>query len=283
MNCEDFNKIIHELADYKPMQAATRDAGVSHIALCADCAAKLAGARAVSTSLVVAAGAESEEAPIKIKENLMAAFAALHQPESVKPRGIQAVPRFEVVENSVAEMPVVDISMRRRRQRWTVAAVAIAAVILLAVVLPNWRKTSAPGSAPPFKDLTASGQIDSRTPETVDPKAVAPIDRAIPGPTIAVVKPAPVGRRLLKQRRPQAASASETYQTLAQNTNEYMPLTYLAKATAIDSGTIVRVELSRSALASLGLPIHFEGTGKSVKADVVIGDDGVAQAIRLVQ
>jgi hypothetical protein len=283
MNCEDFNKIIHELADYKPMQATTRDAGVSHIALCADCAAKLVGARAVSTSLVVAAGAESEEAPIKIKENLMAAFASLNQSGTFKPHGIQAIPGLEVVGKSAAEISVVDVSMSRRRRLWTAAAVAIAAVILLAVVLPNWRKTSAPGLAPPFKDLKAGGRIDSRTPDTVDPKPVAPIGKEIPEATIAAVKPAPVGRRLLKQRRPQAASASGTYQTLAQNTNEYMPLTYLAKATAMDSGTIVRVELSRSALASLGLRMNFEGTDGLVKADVVMGDDGVAQAIRLVQ
>jgi hypothetical protein len=59
-------------------------------------------------------------------------------------------------------------------------------------------------------------------------------------------------------------------------------LTYLASATAIDTGTIVRVQLSKSALVRLGLPINIESSNESVRAEVIIGDDGVARAIRLV-
>lgn len=258
MNCEDFNRIIHELADYKPMQATIRDAGVSHIALCAGCAAKLANARAVGSGLVLAASAENEEAPIRVKENLLTAFTELRQAESVTAQ-------------------VVDISFGRKLRWWTAATVALAAAILLAVILPNWRSASQPDAPPTLSELKAGGIIEHpRTSEVIDDKRVASSDNEKPG---ATVKHAPGRRRLLRQRRPEA----ETYQTVARSTGEYMPLTYLAKATAIESGTIVRVELSRSALASLGIRMNFEGTAKSVKADVVMGDDGVAQAIRLVQ
>jgi hypothetical protein len=64
-------------------------------------------------------------------------------------------------------------------------------------------------------------------------------------------------------------------------TSEYLPLTYLAKGTAMDSGTVIRVELSRAALASLGFTTGGDGTSESVKAEVILGDDGVARAIRL--
>jgi hypothetical protein len=277
MNCEDFNKIIHELADYKPMQATIRDAGVSHVALCADCATKLVSARTLSNSLVVAAGAESEEAPIRVKENLLAAFRALQQKDVIEPQ----VLRFERATTWAVETSVAEISMRRRG-RWLTASVAVgavAAVILLAVTVPKWRQT-APDSPFASSDLRAGTTDPTRTPELIADKAAGSSDRNTTGPT---AKPVPGKRRLLRNRRTEAGNLKGTYETVAQNAGEFTPLTYLAKSTAIDSGTIVRVELSRSALRSLGLPVHFEGTGQSVKADVVIGDDGVAQAIRLVQ
>ena len=272
MNCEDFDKIIHELADYKPMHVPVRDAGVSHVALCADCATKLASARILSSSLVIAAGAESEEAPARIKQNLLAAFTAAHQ-GSVAPPVIKKAQKAERAGMSPAQSPVVDLSMGHRRRWWTVAAFAVAAVILVAVVVPNWRKASHSPSLLPASDFKADLIDDSRPAKVVD----HPIDQPF-----VKVKSAPVKRRGFTPRRSEGR-AVYTNQTVAQNTGEYLPLTYLAKSTAIDSGTIVRVELSRSALASLGIRTNFEGSGKSVKADVVIGDDGVAQAIRLVQ
>jgi hypothetical protein len=284
MNCEDFNKIIHELADYKPMQVTLRDAGVSHVALCADCATKLASARILSTSLVVAAGAESEAAPARIKENLLAAFTAVHG--TVAPPKVEQVGKVDIAEMSMVERSVVDISMGRRRRWWTAAAVAVAAVILLAVIVPSWRTAPEPESIAVFKDLPAfkdlkAGLTDrSRPSEGIADRPVTSSGNENPS---ATKKAGPGRRRLVRQRNTESGNAKGSYETVAENTGEYLPLTYLAKSTAIDSGTIVRVELSRSALASLGIRTSLDGTGKSVKADVVIGDDGVAQAIRLVQ
>lgn len=46
---------------------------------------------------------------------------------------------------------------------------------------------------------------------------------------------------------------------------------------------IVRVQLPRSAMAQFGLPVNMDRSDKLVKADVIMGIDGVAQAIRFVQ
>ena len=51
----------------------------------------------------------------------------------------------------------------------------------------------------------------------------------------------------------------------------------------MEGGQIVRVEVPRSALASFGLPMNAERAGERVKADVVLGYDGVARAIRFVR
>lgn len=46
---------------------------------------------------------------------------------------------------------------------------------------------------------------------------------------------------------------------------------------------MVRVELPRSAMASFGLPVNMDRADQRVKADVLLGADGLARAIRFVQ
>jgi hypothetical protein len=64
---------------------------------------------------------------------------------------------------------------------------------------------------------------------------------------------------------------------------DFLPLTYGGSLTQMDDGQVVRVELPRSALQSFGLPVNAERAGERVKADVLLGHDGVARAIRFVR
>ena len=66
-------------------------------------------------------------------------------------------------------------------------------------------------------------------------------------------------------------------------TTDYIPLMYVSDATSSQSGFVVRLEIPRTTLLSMGLPVNTERGNALVKADVVVGDDGVARAIRLVQ
>jgi hypothetical protein len=50
-----------------------------------------------------------------------------------------------------------------------------------------------------------------------------------------------------------------------------------------ESLQLVRVELPRSALVSFGLPMNVERADERIKADLLVGDDGVARAIRFVR
>jgi hypothetical protein len=54
-------------------------------------------------------------------------------------------------------------------------------------------------------------------------------------------------------------------------------------ATPLESGQLVRVQVPRAALASLGLPLNAERGNEPVKADVLLGGDGLARAIRFVR
>jgi hypothetical protein len=76
-----------------------------------------------------------------------------------------------------------------------------------------------------------------------------------------------------------AARAAE-----AESMTEFIPLVAGAPAAApLESGQLVRVQLPRAALASLGLPLNAERGNETVKADVLLGGDGLARAIRFVR
>jgi hypothetical protein len=50
----------------------------------------------------------------------------------------------------------------------------------------------------------------------------------------------------------------------------------------LESGRIVRVRMPRSNLIPLGIPFNQERANETIKADVLLSNDGLARAIRLV-
>lgn len=64
---------------------------------------------------------------------------------------------------------------------------------------------------------------------------------------------------------------------------DFLPLTFVDDSGAQESGHIVRVKVARSALIAFGVPMNMERAGELITADVVIGNDGLARAIRFVQ
>jgi hypothetical protein len=82
-----------------------------------------------------------------------------------------------------------------------------------------------------------------------------------------------------KRRAATVAGVSRDNETVT----DYIPLTYLADATALESGWVLRVELPPSALIAMGLPAPADQSDSRVKADLVVSDDGVARAVRFVR
>ena len=264
MNCQDFNAVVGELADARLMDAATRDAGLQHAAACVECAARFMHERSVGATLRVASRAETEEAPARVRQSLLAAFAE----------------QQKIMAAAPAPATVVELSSRRA-PRWRIAlAAAAAAVVLVSLALPSLLRVAPDSSQVPPPDMRAALTV----PSVPTPPAMATVGTS---PTPQEVAPNKVTKRVIIHE-PRHASASRgvaasKYETVAQNTSDYLPLTYLDPATAMESGTVVRVKLSRSALMSLGVPVSAEHSDDLVKAEVVLGDDGVARAIRLVR
>ena len=65
--------------------------------------------------------------------------------------------------------------------------------------------------------------------------------------------------------------------------SDFIPLPYAADTDVTDDADLVSVEVPQSALVALGLPVAVDGGSGRVRAVVALGQDGVVQAVRLLQ
>jgi hypothetical protein len=65
--------------------------------------------------------------------------------------------------------------------------------------------------------------------------------------------------------------------------SEFIPLPNAAVLEAGEEVNLVRMELPRSTMIAMGFDMTSEDTGDSIAADVVLGSDGLARAVRLVE
>ncbi|HEX4077189.1 MAG TPA: hypothetical protein VHX49_17455 [Candidatus Acidoferrales bacterium] len=78
------------------------------------------------------------------------------------------------------------------------------------------------------------------------------------------------------------ATTGEVAQNVGESASEFIALPYADDPDGAEGGTVVRVQLSGAALASLGMPVSLAGSsGGSISADLLVSDDGTPQAIRL--
>jgi len=87
---------------------------------------------------------------------------------------------------------------------------------------------------------------------------------------------------------PVAETAAEAYAVAAPSLSAaeaapdgFIPLPNAERIEPNDDTNLVRVEMPRSALMALGITVSSEGISERVEADVLLGPDGVARAVRL--
>ena len=166
---------------------------------------------------------------------------AVHESDERAPARVEAALLAEFRRQHAAEL-------RPQRNYRLASALAMAAAILLAVALvaPNW---------------------NSRTKEVASsvPAATAPR-------TNAALVEAPTETAAAQES---TAGEDSSYAT------NFISLPYADDPGTLDGGTVVRVTLSRAALASFGVPVAELSTDR-IPADIALSEDGVPQAIRLV-
>jgi hypothetical protein len=159
---------------------------------------------------------------------------------------LQAPPRVEAA--LLQQLRLQKAAASGRKGQWRMAALAAAAVVLLALgfsvreVAIRDGKTNAAKSAADHSALAAGSRA----------RAVASVEVAENVPN-----------------DPQDATA-------------FVSLPYAADPATLEGGTVVRVELSRSALALMGMPVADASATDRIRADIMLSEDGAPQAIRLV-
>ncbi len=175
----------------------------------------------------------------------------------------EASPRVEAAVHS--EFRQQKAAVARRTVRWQIAAVSVVAVVLMAVGIPLrhrlWTSSSV-GNVPPT-------QANPAQPTLVQGAPALETQR---GPATELGN----GSILKADQTAGSFADDDEYAT------DFVALPFADDPEGLEGGAVVRVVLSRSALASLGLPAMEMGGGEDIPADLILSDDGTPQAIRLV-
>jgi hypothetical protein len=112
---------------------------------------------------------------------------------------------------------------------------------------------------------------------------------APPQPIVAEMRPPafpmamPAHRLGRRQPRPVAKPAAAPRAEPHVLATDFLPLPFAPPMLPNDDGQIVRVRLPRSAMRTVGLPVSEDRLGERVPADVLLGEDGFARAVRFVR
>lgn len=263
MNCQEFSKRVGEFAVGEVSQFALHDAFLHHAVICPRCGVQLETERALTAGLGMLATDERKiEAPAFLRNDLLVAF-----------------------ENRAGRVPAT-VVLFPSRSNWTRWALAAAATIILGFVLFAARLALKPAAIETTRNVVPEVSVK---PNDIQPDnvSVAPSDLTsevpVPAGLDKTTAPSREVRRIPRRISPAKLDNTATQVASTEVKSEFVPLTYLNNATAMESGIVVRVEIAREQLATLGLPFDLERADEIIKADIVLGDDGVARAIRLVQ
>ena len=261
MNCQDFEASVNDLARDQIMDSASRAAALAHGEGCRACAARLADERMLSAGLgrLAAAGGQ---APARVEAALLAAFRERKE-----------------IQTGQTTTTVRPHSWRR----WAIAAAAAVLILIALVALRANRSAHEP------EQKAAITQPDGTQPA---PPAAQPLPEQKNPEQKNPVAPKNRKRELQnhyaaeRSRRAAPPSGDNKGKDAAggyEIATDFIPLTHRGSFAQWEGGQVVRVELPRSAMASFGLPVNLERAGERVKADVVVGNDGMARAIRFVR
>jgi len=190
----------------------------------------------------------------------LVATAVADDGERVAPPAVEEALIVAFRKREVASRP-------QRRALWARTAVAaIAAVVVLAAVVVSLRKP-----------VERPSKAQARPPQESSARASAPAAVAVVGELRKLRSRTARGSRHnpVGPSKPQGIEANREHMT------DFIPVFYDPEP--IERGQIVRVRLPRTALTVFGLPVNEEQAEGTIRADVLLGEDGLARAVRFVK
>jgi hypothetical protein len=176
----------------------------------------------------------------------------------------QASPRVESALLQEFRRQKADTARRQIRKR--LAALSVAAALFLALGLALRHQAGLLHISSSASPVAVSNSRPTAAP-------------ARPAVQVAATKvsDAPRTQQHLAPKKPATSDPADSEYATA-----FVQLPYSDDSATHDGGAVVRVSLSRSALASFGLPVADFASTDRIQADLIVGADGSPQAIRLV-
>jgi len=230
------------------MEAPTPARALAHAESCARCAARLNRERRMTAGLQAFAVEEAAiNAPERVGSALRAAFDE---------------------QRAAAASPAGLLRFARHKPLWGMAAAAM--LLLSTVTAALWlREQRAKVNNAPA-DLIS--RPTSQSPPGKSPETLSDPHQARETHSSRVARSAVTRGRRRTHRVKEGAD----------NAGELFPLTFVAKSGPTEFVQTVRIEISRSTLMSMGLPVNIDRVDGLIKADIIIGEDGVPRAMRII-
>jgi hypothetical protein len=255
MKCIDFETSVVDLLN-GVLEEPERGEALEHAHGCKKCEAIFFEQQRLDLGLrALAAGECQRQAPPELEQRLVAAFKA-HAKEA-KAASLHASFSFISLWRLIAG-----------EKKWKYATVAVSLVLCLFV---SWSL------------LHHSSEI-SNTPATMHPTLETPapvveIPRAgMPPAESERIPDIPPVRRSSRAKLP-----PKMEWVMAEAATDFYAIPYVEPFRPNDRVRVVRIQAPYSTLADYGLPVYSDQALRSIQADVMVGDDNVARAIRFIQ
>jgi hypothetical protein len=293
MNCREFEKCLLQLANNEVLESAGGETALNHAETCSRCAARLADERSLKIGLrAVALIARSEKAPAPLEIELRKRFREWHAGSKLV-SGLGQDAWNGARKTELGSHLSVRPRYERLRQALVFSGVAAAMLLLIGLVLSRKPVNLPSGPA----TYSSKPEIRPSPSPLVSDEAVIRKDTLDVSNKQAVVagKDDPkhvVLRKMSRRHPPNSQHRGRVQESWLDEQDdvqpreiqtEFLPFMAYRPLSPEEQRQIVRVRLPRSALHVFGLPINMERSREPVQADVVLGEDGTALAVRFVR
>ncbi|MEK7833543.1 MAG: hypothetical protein AAB401_20810 [Acidobacteriota bacterium] len=266
MNCQEFDQIVNDLAKPKPVEVTLHEKGLAHAAACQDCSVRLANVRALADGMkTLAATTNNSEASTQTEALLLAAFRQ------------QSFPASSARQSNFVASPAKK-SWPKLLPTWAYAAAAAMIVAVAGFAASMWLKT------PPPQEVAIA---PSPSPSIEVKRQDAVRSELASLPSNQSINLRPKGRKLQKfvddGSSVQSSLGELTLLAGEEIATDFLSLTHETDSQPMESGQVIRVQMQRTALASFGLPVNIERANETIKADLLLAEDGSARAIRFIR
>ncbi|HVE58706.1 MAG TPA: hypothetical protein VNB22_17870 [Pyrinomonadaceae bacterium] len=197
----------------------------------------------------------------------------------------------------------IEMEKTRRERNWFVAfrpqilafgALAMVICFGLAALFLNFKDDSQPVAREnsvqtpteekvkiPENPAVVAPKDDFKNPEISKKSGSNPVPAKVPAKTVEPKTKFIAKNQLSETSAKQTNNSPKVLAKKAEETKtDFIALSYAANT---DSGQIVRVKVPSAMMVSLGVATDVEKESKLVSAEVIIGDDGLARAIRFIR